>query len=352
VANIFGTPVDDILNGTASNDFLYGDAGDDTLYGFGGDDTLNGGPGADLLDGGANGPFLDMADYSDSPYGVGVDLSTGTAVDGWGYTDTLVGIEGVIGSAYNDVLIGDNNQNWFTPGTGDDGIYAGGGFDVVFYEYGTPGAVIVNLDQEYAYKLDGFGNVIGTDILVNVEAAHGSYYDDVITLTNGDSYAFGRAGNDQLYGLDGNDTLIGGSGNDYIDGGNGDFDQASFYDPGNDGGGAATSGAIVDLAAGFGIDGWGDTDTLVNIEGVEGSQFDDLIQGDGNRNQLWGRNGADTLEGRGGDDFFVGGSGNDLIDGGAGFDTASYQDDNFNDAPATASGVTVHLGAISTATDN
>jgi Ca2+-binding RTX toxin-like protein len=91
----------------------------------------------------------------------------------------------------------------------------------------------------------------------------------------------------------------------------------------------------VNLGTGLGIDGWngltgllalGGTDTLSNIENVEGSNFNDTLTGDGGANELRGLAGDDTLEG---------GPGNDTLDGGAGSDTASY-------ANATG-GVTVSL---------
>ena len=40
-----------------------------------------------------------------------VDLSTGTAVDGFGSVDTLVNIEFLTGSSHDDILIGDSVSN-------------------------------------------------------------------------------------------------------------------------------------------------------------------------------------------------------------------------------------------------
>ena len=64
----------------------------------------------------------------------------------------------------------------------------------------------------------------------------------------------------------------------------------------------------VDLATGVAQDGEGGTDTLRNIEGIRGSDFDDTLTG-----------GFD-------DDFerFEGRGGNDIIDGGSGFDVVRY----------------------------
>ncbi|WP_343407493.1 hypothetical protein [Candidatus Amarolinea dominans] len=68
-------------------------------------------------------------------------------------------------------------------------------------------------------------------------------------------------------------------------------------------------------------DGFGNSDVLVvgTIENVNGSNFDDVISGDGNANRLNGNNGSDTLAGGAGADTINGGNGNDLLagDGGA-----------------------------------
>lgn len=84
---------------------------------------------------------------------------------------------------------------------------------------------------------------------------------------------------------------------------------------------------------------FGDTPTILvkarGIENVVGTQFDDVIIGDGNANTLdgltgndllKGGKGDDTLAGSGGDDVLNGGEGADVLDGGEGRDTASYAD--------------------------
>ncbi|MBL6954741.1 MAG: calcium-binding protein [Alphaproteobacteria bacterium] len=367
MANIIGTSGDDILFGTAFDDWLDGldgidvlNAGDgqdglsggignDFLYGGAGDDWLNGGPGDDLLDGGANGPNVDTVDYGDSPSGVNINLATGTANDGWGGTDTLINIEGVVGSSFDDVLIGDGGYNWFRPGAGNDYVDAAGGFDVLFYSDPGLNGVIIDLDAGTAQGLDAFGNVFN-DIVLNFEAVHGSFGNDIITLAIGDGYAFGQAGNDEIYGQAGNNNLIGGSGDDILDGG-ADWDSVDYYDDGNDGFSAITQGAVVDLGAGTATDGWGGTDTLFNIESVGGSQLDDVIVGDGNDNHLTGGAGNDNIDGAVGHDYVVGGSGNDNLTGGSGNDTLDYSENSYwNELPVTQ-GVTVNL-ATGVATDN
>lgn len=59
----------------------------------------------------------------------------------------------------------------------------------------------------------------------------------------------------------------------------------------------------------------GGADTLVTMENLTGSPFDDSLAGDANPN---------TLDGSGGNDVVNGGAGNDALIGGAGNDTASF----------------------------
>jgi Ca2+-binding RTX toxin-like protein len=104
-----GTGGADSLIGTADGEVLRGLAGNDTLDGAGGDDVLAGGAGDDSLTGGMG---TDIADYSDAGSGVTVDLTITTAQNtGGGGTDTLSGIEGVIGSNSTDTFVFSNPQN-------------------------------------------------------------------------------------------------------------------------------------------------------------------------------------------------------------------------------------------------
>ena len=65
-------------------------------------------------------------------------------------------------------------------------------------------------------------------------------------------------------------------------------------------------------------------DQLNGIENIRGSEFDDVIKGDGGDNRIVGGDGADDLFGDSGDDTILGGMGADAIDGGKGTDVAEY----------------------------
>jgi Ca2+-binding RTX toxin-like protein len=134
VENVIGTAYDDDLNGNpqeneldgmGGDDYLAGLEGDDRLFGGDGSDVISGGSGADLIDGG---PGWDLVTYFQNwnqPEGVTVNLATGTADDGFGCFDTLVGIEGIRGSGFGDVLIGDAGDNRIDGSYGNDEIHGG-----------------------------------------------------------------------------------------------------------------------------------------------------------------------------------------------------------------------------------
>jgi hypothetical protein len=148
---ILGLGGNDVLAANAANITLDGGTGDDQLFSFVGDATLIGGPGNDSLFGlGTN----ETASYANDPAGVTVDLSAGEATDGYGDTDFLFGIENVIGSAYDDILIGDDCANVLQGGAGNDTLTGGGGADVFLYSF--------NLTQGDAVRVT-FTDFIGQD---------------------------------------------------------------------------------------------------------------------------------------------------------------------------------------------
>src|SRR5262249_55949034 len=117
------------------------------------------------------------------------------------------------------------------------------------------------------------------------------------------------AGNNIFRGLAGNDTIDGGAGIDTVDYST-DFRYGTFVFMNG------ANGVIVNLGAGTATDGFGDTDTLSNIENVIGTNFADTITGSSADNTLTGGGGNDTLSGL---------DGINTIDGGTGWDTATYQ---------------------------
>ncbi|MCA3413588.1 MAG: calcium-binding protein, partial [Roseomonas sp.] len=176
--------------GSASGDTLIGSVNDDVVRGNGGSDSIDGGLGS-----------ADVADYRNATTGISVNLATGAAQDGQGGIDTLVGIERVWGSAFNDTMVG---------GNGNDVFDGGDGSDVAAYNgNASTQAVSVNLLDGRAS--DGLG---GTDTLISIENVWGGAGNDTIIGGNGAESFWGNSGNDSLLGGNGADTLDGGSGND------------------------------------------------------------------------------------------------------------------------------------------
>jgi Ca2+-binding RTX toxin-like protein len=156
-----------------------------------------------------------------------------------------------------------------------------------------------------------------------VEDAVLTKFDDTATGDDQNNTFYGGDGNDTLSGGIGDDTLVGGNGADTLKGGAG----ADVLDGG--GGGAlfdtgntasyddSSKGVTVDLATGTGKGGDAESDTLINIQDVIGSDEADVLNGDDNANELHGGKDNDVLQGRGGAD---------VLDGQGGNDTASYAD--------------------------
>jgi hypothetical protein len=145
---------------------------------------------------------------------------------------------------------------------------------------------------------DGLG---GNDTLVGLGG------DDIlIGNTDNDSLA-GGAGNDVLLGGAGNDTMIGGSGADNMDGGTG-TDFVSYQD--------ATSGVSVEYQGGnVTLGGAAAGDTIANIDGFIGSNFDDTILVPNGQIAIFGGDGNDIIQGGQQADTIVGGAGSDTIFG-------------------------------------
>ena len=239
----------DSIFGGSGNDYLDGGTGNDTLEGGSGNDALAGGAGADVLDGGGN---LDMAVYAASNAAVNVDLAAGIASGGHAQGDTLISIEAVHGSNYNDTLTGDEHANILigaggndilsggigndilSGGTGNDTLDGGAGIDYLeggagadvldggdstngnWALYSMSSAVNVNLSTGILIGGDAAG-----DTLIDIQSLAGSRFADILTGSEGANSLSGNLGDDTLSGLAGDDLIDGGGGNDVIAGGSG-----------------------------------------------------------------------------------------------------------------------------------
>ncbi|MGT2514705.1 calcium-binding protein [Sphingomonas panni] len=229
IEGVIGSAFADVLIGDRGANLLNGRAGDDVIDGGAGDDILNGGSGADTLIGGTG---FDLADYSGGSAGVTVNLQTGTGSGGDAAGDTLSGIEGVIGTAFDDTLIAAVNGSLLVGGAGADRLVGSTGFDTADYSSSANGVSV-----DLSTGRGAGGNAEG-DILSDIERVIGSAQADVLT---------GGAGNDVLVGGGGADRLTGGAG----------IDTADYS--------ASRQAVRIDLAAGTGSGGDAEGDTLASI---------------------------------------------------------------------------------------
>ena len=317
---------------------------------FGGFNEFQPGAGNDVI----NSTFdvFTRIGYTDAADSVTVDLDSQQAFStNAGDTanvglDTFTGVSSARGSAHDDVLLGSNSTSGseqFRGLAGNDTIDGRGGTrDEADYR-NSPGGIVADLSGGAIGSgtvQDGFGTV---DTLTNIERIRGSEFADTIILDDGDNRGRGQAGNDTIEGRGGNDQLIGGenddmlfggtgddviqpgSGDDTIDGGSdvggGDFDLVQYAFGGPTTGGITYTGgtAANAIAVGDSVvtgDASIGTDTITNVEGVEGTEFADTF---------FGGDADENLGGRDGDDIFDGGAGNDFMTGGAGNDTFILQ---------------------------
>ena len=354
IENIYGTAFNDSLEGNDLPNTILGGGGDNVIRGLGGDDALYGGAGNETFYGGAGndriygGGGIDYARYDDSPVGVVVGAGG----------DLLQDIEVVIGSNFADHLTGTGGAEEIDAGGGDDAMTGAGGSDTLDGGEGSDRAFFTGSRSDYLITFDTAtdtytvadlraGSPDGADQVRNVEMVifadgvvpagsllenppdgpvAGDDGDNVLTGTFFGDELQGLGGNDTLSGLGGADVFDGGAGDDTLDGGAGS-DTASYA--------SADAAVAVSLAiAGAQATGAAGIDTLLAMENLTGSGFDDVLTGDAGDNvlsglaghdHLFGGDGSDTLHGGDGDDILIGGAGADVLDGGEGFDLVSYE---------------------------
>ncbi|MFD1983072.1 hypothetical protein ACFSOZ_10355 [Mesorhizobium newzealandense] len=296
------------IRGSLGDDSLTGDDGSNRIRGIAGDDLINGAGGRD------------MADYSqDARYGgnqgVTVNLDTGSAVDGFGDTDTLTGIEDVRGTMFGDILTGDDGENQLEGDGGDDTINGLGGADTMSGAQGNDTYYVDNVGDQV---IDVTGQ--GTDSVFSSVTFNLSGQElETLTLTGavsingtGNSIAniiTGNSGNNIINGLGGADTMQGGLGNDtyYVD---------NAGDKAIDATGQGTDNVFSSVS--FNLSGQ-ELETLtltgaVSINGT-GNSIANIITGNSGNNIINGLGGADTMQGGlGNDTYYVDNAGDKAID--------------------------------------
>lgn len=330
----------DKLLGENGEDTLVGGAGEDVLIGGNGDDLLIGGPGADSLSGGRG---VDTASYESATAGVTVYLDGARSNGGDAKGDALDKIEVIVGTKRADQLFGSAGSDTLYGKRGDDRLEGGGADDILVGGQdadkllggeGVDTASYRDSAKALTIRLDGrksTGDASG-DRFYSIEKVEGSNFNDTIYGASGDDIIIGALGSDTINGRSGNDTasyeysaagvtvslatgsddgdkfasvenlmgspfddvLRGDSGANVLNGGRG-RDEVSYFEH--------SSGVRVNLKRGI-FEGAAAGDTLISIEKISGSNFDDTLIGD--RRNNW-------LSGGRGDDFLTGGEGNDTF---------------------------------------
>ncbi|MEL6266316.1 MAG: CHRD domain-containing protein, partial [Pseudomonadota bacterium] len=314
---LLGDSADSLTNLGTINGDIDGGGGDDEILAGDGSNTLVGGLGDDTLDGGEG---SDTADFSDIDVGVTVDLGPdgdGTATRDTGFSVSVV-----------DQVVSAPNQF-------GSAIADGAGF----VEEAVAGNLYYNI-----HTADFPGGEIRGQLLVESDVTEGDIR--TIELAGGldaaqepgptsDSLATGEAtvtitqnlvtgevsysSELSVTGLNEADLLTPIPGtvsaihlHNAPTGQNGPVVQDTLVDAGAtlDASPNATGTGVLGLDV---IDNVLETDTLVSIENVIGSDDNDIITGSDDGNVLSGGDGDDVLRGEGGNDVLIGGAGADVF---------------------------------------
>lgn len=308
-----------ILSQTYYRGGVYGDEGDDEIRASANGNLISGGAGADRLVGSDGADTLVSGDFAPGSQAAGDDI----------------GLE-------RDVLTGGGGDDLLAIGWGDDAD-GGSGIDTLQLSFGGAGAGVVfdaaqvigagpfSLGGGTIQNIERIGQVLGSsfDDTIDMTASSGAATvnggdgsdsilggsgNDMLRGGEGDDRIEGGSGTDVLQGDSGQDWLIGGSGGDTITGGTGHDtlwggDGDDLFD-GSDGDDVIAGGAGIDTVSYAGASGrveidlsWledqqtrgAGVDTLISIENVIGSNFDDVLAGNAEANQLTGGLGNDRF---------------------------------------------------------
>ncbi|MDC1347362.1 Ig-like domain-containing protein, partial [Glaciecola sp.] len=297
----------DTLSADSADDWLDGGVGDDSMHAGNGNDTIMSNDGVDTIDGSGN---TDYIDFSLATNAAEVDLTQDDEIvnDGFGNAESIVNIEGFIGSNFADTFTGDASSQIFINSAGNDTFDGGDGSDILDFT-GLTAAVTLNTAIGTVSS-----SASGTDTISNLEVFNTGAGNDTLTGSDEAETFNANAGNDSITAGAGNDTIIASTGNDTIVGG-ADADTLTFA--------TADTSITVDLsdtsAQSTGLGAY----VISGVENIIGSNTSDDLVGDSADNEIAAGSGDDTVSGNAGDDTLSGNDGNDVIYGNAGDDYLS-----------------------------
>ena len=295
--NLTGSAFDDRLSGDTSVNTILGGAGDDVL-----DGNATGGAqaGLDLLDGGDGTDVASFGGYAGQVTAVLNGTFAGTGYVAGVAAAQYRNVEGLAGGSGDDRLIGDDRANILLGNAGTDDLSGGGGGDrldgglgddLLFGGAGSDTAVFSgDVGVRVDLRLVGAQDTgLGRDTLIGIENLTGGSGDDQLVGDDADNVFTDTGGADTYVGNGGSDTV--------------DYSRRTA---------AVTASLAVPVPQNTGA---GGLDTLIAIENLIGTAFNDTLTGDVNANRLVGGAGVNFLTGGGGDDRLVGGDQADLLYG-------------------------------------
>ena len=231
---MFGGDGPDELRGGLGDDFLSGGSGPDVLKGEGGDDIMMPGIGQNAQNGDSDEALgdtgFDLVSWSDLNVALDVagDLRNQNLTSAGGsapfnpFNVLITDTEGLVGSKFNDRLIGDDGENWLVGGSGNDtfntrtadtnGVIGTGGNDLIVGDQirldtliGAYGGYTNGIDAD-GNAMHGFSGTLGTGLLGN--AALGTdmfakHFTDLLQTEMNKNLVLGQDG-----GTAGTDTAI------------------------------------------------------------------------------------------------------------------------------------------------
>ena len=254
--------------------------------------------------------------YELAPASVNLSLSTGTASNGFGGTDTIVGVHSIIGSMHDDTLVGGVGNDIINGGAGIDTLTGGSAADKFVFDSAALADAkattpvfdrVTDCDQGNSGSYSAAeGDQIDLSALLSAAYNHGSGQpvNSLVRAVTSGSGANLQVDTDgaanganwvtiaQLDGLHGGDTL-----NVILDS-------------------TLPTGSSISVVHGVTIIGSKGNDTIDATHTAPGQPLSTDLS-----DTINGNAGNDTISGLGGDDTLDGGAGNDILFGGDGNDT-------------------------------
>lgn len=270
--------------------------------------------------------------------GASVVMFAGAAILGNAEANVLKGTSGndhIYGLAGKDTLNGNAGKDYLDGGSGIDTMNGGTGNDTYIVRQ--------------AHDIVKETSTGGVDLVQSFATAHtlASFVENGQIMSTTAASLTGNGLDNTLFAGLGNNVLNGGAGNDTV--------SYAFGTSGTHGVTVTLASTLAQSTRGSG------TETLISVENLTGTAFNDnltgndttnvlrgaagndILRGAGGADSLFGDAGADTLEGGSGDDRMVGGAGIDTLRGGAGHDTMfggtgndKFDFDSINDLGNTA----------------